>query len=113
MSQIREDIVTVYKADPDNLENNIIKRMPISDLEKINNKAKINFLEANSLEDLYKLIKFQGGIEGSAQSYSPEILIEIINKVKDRELDLSYVTRANNLRLAVKNIFDNSYRADK
>jgi hypothetical protein len=107
VSQINNEIVTVFKPNPQNLEENLIKRMPLSDLEKINDKENIDFSEATNFDDLYKLINLQGGLKGSSQEYSPDILKEIINKVRNNEIGLNYVTRTNGLRSVVEKLLNN------
>ncbi len=61
-------------------------------------------MEVDTFDDLYKLIRYQEGLERGGQSYTPKILIEIIDKVKNNKLRLNYITRANNLRFVVEKL---------
>jgi len=110
VSQINNGIAIVCKPDPDKPNHEIIKRIPVSDLEKINNKNNIDFLQAENMDDLYKLIRSQDSLKGSSEEYSPETLIKTIEEVKNGKMGLNMVTRANDLRLAVKKILENSPR---
>ncbi len=108
VSQINNEIITVFKPSSDNPKDTITKELPISELKRINDKDSLDFTEADDFNNLYKLIKFQGGINGNSQKYSPEILIEIIKKVINKEIGINVITRTNNLRFAVEKILQNN-----
>ena len=104
VSQVKDNIAIVWKPNPDSPGNNIIKRIPVSELEGLNNKEVVNFSEAESFTDLYKLINYKGNIKGSTQEYTPQILEEIIEKVRKGDLELNFVTGTNGLRSAVEKL---------
>jgi hypothetical protein len=93
--------IVVKKPKPGNSQEFIYKRTTVDKLEQINDQQKIDFLQAENLDDLYKLINLQNGLRGGAQDYTAAELISLIDRVKNGELDPGYVTRTNNLRAAV------------
>ena len=76
--------------------------------EKINDKEKIDFMQAQNFPDLYKSIILQGEIKSDNETYMPNDIIEIIEKVRKGDLTLNFITRTNDLRLAVKKILETS-----
>ncbi len=56
----------------------------------------------NAFESLFTLIRNNGEIITEKDTYEPEYLISVIKKVTDGELDLSYITRTNDLRETVE-----------
>lgn len=54
--------------------------------------------EAQSWAELYQIIEQMGGLQGAQQSYPSSVLRIIIDKVRNGELDISYVPRTGGLR---------------
>jgi len=98
-----EEFIKVYKQNPENPEETLIKGISRSDLEAMNG-SEIDFNQAEDLDSLMKLIEKQGTLTGSQQEYSAETLKEIIGKVESGELETTMITRAGGLRGAFENI---------
>ncbi len=71
--------------------------------EKIK-KTEKSIAEAKNFEELERVIKASGGIQGSQDFFKPKALIDIINEVRRGEKDILYVTRTAGLREKIENL---------
>lgn len=62
---------------------------------------------AQSFDQLYHFIKKVDSIQGGSKSYSPDELIDIIEKVRSNGLSLTYVTSTYGMRDAVERLLKN------
>lgn len=87
----------------------IKKVVPIKELQKLNKEVdqeelKKSISEAKSFEDLIKTIERFGGIEGSQEFYDAKSLENIINKVRNKELGITFITKTGGLRQKVDDL---------
>lgn len=59
-----------------------------------------------SWEELDSVIDSKGTVKGSSQEFTPEMLKDVIGKVRKGELDINAVTRSEGLRDSVKSLLD-------
>lgn len=76
-------------------------------VEELLNKESIKEIkDVQSLEELYKVLKYKGGLDGSYRHYSAEELIQKIENYRESrfEIILGEITRANGLRDKVEEL---------
>jgi hypothetical protein len=72
---------------------------------KKNHRKKTETIEnADDFDKLFKIIEETGGLQGSHTLYKPHELKDIINKVRNGELNLTYITRTGGLRGKVEEL---------
>lgn len=64
----------------------------------------LSFKNCASFPELYDAILDSRGVKGSERVYSPTELLEIVTKVRNKEIDSSYLTRTGGLRETVKRL---------
>ncbi len=77
------------------------------DIKDNNMEGKDLFKSVRSFDELIQKIQEENiSLSGSSQSYTPETLLEIINKIRSKELDISFITRSGGLRDKVNELLN-------
>lgn len=76
-------------------------------------KKKLDFSGVESFEDIFSTIDNNKGIEGTHGHYSPEDIRTIINEVRDRKREITYITRTDGLRKKVMELLKQETMADR
>ncbi|MDD4901958.1 MAG: hypothetical protein PHE24_02370 [Patescibacteria group bacterium] len=106
VSRVENGIAYLLKPDANNPGRTFRKSGPVEELERLNEKGKIDFSQAENFSDLYKLINYNGPVRGSSREYSPDRLQKIIEDVKSKKVGLEMVTQTGNLRQAVTKLLE-------
>ncbi|HNV97146.1 MAG TPA: T3SS effector HopA1 family protein [bacterium] len=88
-------------------KENASKKSEIEYSQEIEEMKEKKINSAKNFEDLFFAIKEIGTIRGSQQEYSPELLIQTINRVRSGEISINFITRKYNLRQKVQEFLKN------
>jgi len=96
--------ITMEKSPSDKAEDTqtIIDEEAKEVEREIKNTALVEKTE--SFEELYAVIRQIGAIKGSKETYQPEKLIDLIEKVKENEFFISFITHTYGLKQKVKKL---------
>jgi hypothetical protein len=67
-------------------------------------QRKITFSQARNFRELYSLIDYRGGVQGSQEFYEPQVLKGLIEKVKNGQMSIKHITRTDGLRDQVEEL---------
>ncbi len=104
VDQVEGGTVSLSRRDPAEPERKLAMTATREELQKINERGKIDFLQAENWSDLYKLIIRNGIVAGATAEYRPKKIKAMVDRVRSRKLSPRNITAANNLRQAVENI---------
>lgn len=76
------------------------------ELPHFSNKFSLAFEDATDWDSLFEIIDRRGGLQGSKDFFAPDELRDMINGVRNGELDAKHITRTDGLRDVIKKLLE-------